>query len=284
MKAGPRRFRMCLALTIFGVGSVAACGTSGSTGGGSTGDGSLPGQACPSREVYCGGCGGGGFCAQACPLLECPSDAGGIGGEAGGADGGACPATAPSHCTDCNGGGFCVSGTCPVASCPGADASSDAPVAFDAAESGPVDAAPPGLIRCGSAWCNATNETCCLHPDFTGYCAAKGTCNGLACSSPASCLLGQVCCAAQSSSGTVTSQCAASGPCPLGSGPSSAYLLCATPGDCPSGQPCSYNLIPAVSGGPLACDKCAGVSCASPKQCCPGTGQCYNPGCGSCCG
>jgi hypothetical protein len=266
---------------------VVACGTDTSTIGAPGADGAPPSQGCASGEVYCTGCGGGGFCAQACPAVQCPSTDGGpedaaAAGDAGGAEGGACPATAPTYCLDCSGGGFCVSGTCPATTCPIRDAGADAPASVDGSEGGSSDGAPAGLIRCGSSWCNAMSENCRFHADWSVYCGPKATGGGLSCSSPASCPAGQICCAWQDIAGTVTAQCSAA-PCPAGPAPSSPYLLCATQSDCPSGQPCSYNIIPASPGGPVACDKCAGVSCASPKQCCPGSGTCYNPGCGSCC-
>ena len=106
--------------TLALVGAV-ACGSSGSTT--STGsDGGGPGS-CPSAQVLCTSCDGGGFCAVACPNVSCPvsPDSGG-----GGADGGACPSSASTACVDCSGATFCVAGTCPEHSCPtGSDGGSD---------------------------------------------------------------------------------------------------------------------------------------------------------------
>jgi hypothetical protein len=145
-----------------------------------------------------------------------------------------------------------------------------------------ADAAPAGLTRCGSSWCDAHTQDCCFHADWSEFCGQKGGSGcTVSCSSPASCPSGQVCCATQAQSGTVTATCSST-PC-AGSGPVGSYQLCATQADCPGGQPCTYHVIPASDPGPIACDKCAGVSCASPMQCCPSSGSCYNPGCGSCC-
>jgi hypothetical protein len=162
------------------------------------------------------------------------------------------------------------------------DAQVDARMPADAADGTGVDAAPSGLIRCGSSWCDALTQDCCFHADWSEYCGPKGTSCGLSCSSPASCPPGQICCATQQSAGSVTASCSST-PCTAGPGPASSYQLCGSDADCPSGQPCSYHLIPASDPGPIACDKCAQVSCTSPNQCCPGSGSCYNPGCGSCC-
>jgi hypothetical protein len=97
---------------------VAACGTDTSTLGAPGADGAPPS---PSAD--------GG-----------PEDAAKA-GDAGGAEGGACPATAPTYCLDCSGGGFCVSGTCPATTCPVRDAGPDAPASVDGSDGGSSDGA-----------------------------------------------------------------------------------------------------------------------------------------------
>jgi hypothetical protein len=220
-------------------------------------------QDCAPGEVSCPACGGGSICMPACLPLRCS------GSDAGSSD------AAPT-----GDAGAQESGTCSVSTCPMVDAQSDVRMQPDAADAGGVDAAPLGLIRCGSSWCDALTQDCCFHADWSEYCGPKSSSCGLSCSSPASCPPSQICCATQTMAGSVTASCSST---PCTAGPGGGYQLCASEADCPGGQPCAYHLIPASDPGPIACAKCAAVSCTNPMQCCPASGSCYNPGCGSCC-
>src|SRR5258708_4447355 len=131
----PMRF---LAISLF-VGTLvsgAACGSSATTQPGS--DAATSGS-CAAGKVYCLGCGGGGFCATACPALSCPSPPDG-GGDAGA--GSRCEGDASTSCLDCSGEPFCVSGACPALSCPTTDDSGTGE--SDAAPSCPATAPSPG--------------------------------------------------------------------------------------------------------------------------------------------
>jgi hypothetical protein len=104
---------------------IVGCGANASSVGA---DGASQG-ACPSGEVYCAACHGGGFCSDACPGIECPaSDGGTFDGASDAAiiEGGACPTSASTRCLDCSGGAFCVLGSCPAATCPPPDGGPDA--------------------------------------------------------------------------------------------------------------------------------------------------------------
>ena len=135
------------------------CGSSTPSPASNEGDGAAGDLGCPSGDVYCAGCHGGGFCSTHCPAVACPAMAASDeGSSSGGADsssgsssglqaragdartppdatsladataegGNGCPSGMPNYCADCNGGGFCVSGGCPVATCPVRDAGTDA--------------------------------------------------------------------------------------------------------------------------------------------------------------
>ncbi len=133
---------------------IVGCGASGADAGSQ--------GACPSGDVYCAACDGGGFCSNACPGIECfASDGGGTFDGASDAaiiDGGACPASASTPCLDCNGGIFCVAGSCPAMTCPLADAGADA--RSDGCRVSPPDAsADGGTVGCTSSTC-PTSELC----------------------------------------------------------------------------------------------------------------------------
>ncbi|MGH7435567.1 MAG: hypothetical protein ACRENE_07815 [Polyangiaceae bacterium] len=234
----------------------------------------------------CGGSNGGSGDSEG-PDATSPSSSGGLGSEDGAGGGpGSSNGGASSGGSNSDSSGGSVGDASMIT---GADGGASAEASVDAAsldvaslpEEGGSDGAPAGLIHCGSAWCAVASQDCCITGSWTEQCGSKGTCTTaggrLSCSSPASCGAGQTCCATQMMSGAVTATCSSS-PCTAGS-----YQLCGSPSDCPSGQGCAYDLIPAASGGPMACDQCAGVSCASGSQCCPSTGHCYSAGCGSCC-
>ena len=131
---------LVLAALVSAVGS--ACGQSGS-------DQASPG--CPTGTTYCAGCGGGGFCAAACPALACPAaDAGTADAVAGSGDAAMCPLSTTTYCTDCGGGGFCVSGTCPAIACPGLEAGTDGGGATDGSQRCSTNADCPALSSTSS--------------------------------------------------------------------------------------------------------------------------------------
>jgi hypothetical protein len=118
------RFHAGIFPALLVIALATACGNGASTQTPDA-DGAPAGGGCSSGQFYCMACGGGGFCSEACPMIDCPAGDGAAGGDAavvdgGGADGG-CPSGASTSCVDCNGGEFCVSGACPLATCPARD-------------------------------------------------------------------------------------------------------------------------------------------------------------------
>lgn len=118
----PSRAGILLAASVAAVLAIACGGTT-------TGTTGTPNEMCPAGATYCHSCGGGGFCASACPGFACPGveagipipiEAGDATGDASGGvgDAGGCPGGMPFFCTDCNGGGFCVAGGRPAIQCP----------------------------------------------------------------------------------------------------------------------------------------------------------------------
>jgi hypothetical protein len=109
--------RAFLWIVVMGVGAIAACG--------SAGGGAPPAaQGCPAGQMYCSGCGSGGFCTSGgCPAFTCPAPA-----DAGGSDAATSTASCPTGqtaCADCSGGTLCLSTGCGAISCPSLDASAN---------------------------------------------------------------------------------------------------------------------------------------------------------------
>lgn len=154
-KAGlVKRFqRANLSVGLVAIALAAACGSTAGTQSG----------ACASGQVYCTGCGSGGFCATGqCPAFTCPAVSDG-----GAADGslpsGTCPA-GQAACSDCSGGTICVVALCGAIQCP--------PKTLEAG-------ADAEQVACFGQLC-APGETCCPRcAPATGSCGLA--CTGVAC-------------------------------------------------------------------------------------------------------
>ena len=172
--------------------AMTACGAASETPAAMGADGGSGGHDCASGTVSCSTCNGGFVCASSCPDVACPTDAEAGASEAGAeaaasvvdgaavndaSRGSACPLDKPSSCADCSGGVFCVSGLCPIATCPSADAAVDAPAPTDAAvrsdsntmipDGGPGPLCPGAPApAAGYTLCRTTAD--CIH---FGYCS-----------------------------------------------------------------------------------------------------------------
>lgn len=166
------------AAALIGIASLSACGAGQGTLDSMGADAAADRHGCAMGDVYCTGCGGGGFCSQGCPTIVCPTGDGGMADGAAGGDAGAdtrdaadardadaigCPSAAPTSCLDCSGGGFCVSGACPAKTCPVRDAGMGG---FQAVCPG-ANPPPTGYPLCRSA-ADCTGGAFCAQQPFAG--------------------------------------------------------------------------------------------------------------------